>query len=395
MVTKAYRLEIVPDGKDSADTPPRYVQKPDAKLRDDITLDVANLGTLLVWQECLSSAGKRKNIILYLDDRPLPDVVAAPPLDPKSGSVMFPLQRTESSRNVWTYLLGKPSWKPRKVRVSLGLEDQFGIESQAILQLRVLPIGWFLFWIAIFATLLLVLWRFARKTDVLRDGDAPIVQGARKPWSLSRVQGAWWFFLVLGSYLFIGLVTGDYSTSITGTTLVLLGIAAGTAVTSVLVDRSKDTPENAAMENAAKQRVATEISLLGAEIGALEARNAALAGGGGTPDDPIQAAERSRIAQELEHKKAQLLGKQSQLRKLDRISEGFILDILSDANGVSFHRFQIATWTLVLGIIFGVQVFRELGMPQFSETLLGLMGLSAGTYVTLKAAEPNTPKATP
>ena len=31
-------------------------------------------------------------------------------------------------------------------------------------------------------------------------------------------------------------------------------------------------------------------------------------------------------------------------------SEGFFLDILSDANGVSFHRFQMFAWTLVLGL---------------------------------------------
>jgi hypothetical protein len=42
-------------------------------------------------------------------------------------------------------------------------------------------------------------------------------------------------------------------------------------------------------------------------------------------------------------------------------------DLLSDANGYSFHRFQIAVWTVILGIIFVVSVARELAMPQFSE----------------------------
>ena len=37
------------------------------------------------------------------------------------------------------------------------------------------------------------------------------------------------------------------------------------------------------------------------------------------------------------------------------------------------------------------RVYRELAMPQFSETLLGLMGLSAGAYVAMKVPEATVP----
>ena len=73
-------------------------------------------------------------------------------------------------------------------------------------------------------------------------------------------------------------------------------------------------------------------------------------------------------------------------------NENFLLDILSDANGVSFHRFQIAAWTLVLGIIFIIQVYNVLAMPVFNGSLLALLGISAGTYVTLKTQEATVPK---
>jgi ABC-type Mn2+/Zn2+ transport system permease subunit len=69
------------------------------------------------------------------------------------------------------------------------------------------------------------------------------------------------------------------------------------------------------------------------------------------------------------------------------------MDIVSDANGVSFNRFQIAAWTVVLGIVFISRVYRELAMPTFSDTLLGLMGISAGTYLGLKIPEQTPPKA--
>ena len=81
----------------------------------------------------------------------------------------------------------------------------------------------------------------------------------------------------------------------------------------------------------------------------------------------------------------------SQLKKLRGETEGFFRDIVSDANGVSFHRFQNAVWTFVLAFIFLILVYQNLAMPEFNTTLLGLLGLSAGTYLGLKIPEPVTP----
>jgi hypothetical protein len=69
------------------------------------------------------------------------------------------------------------------------------------------------------------------------------------------------------------------------------------------------------------------------------------------------------------------------------VSVSFLRDILSDSSGYSFHRFQIFAWTIVLGIIFVSSVYNNLNMPEFSPTLLGLMGLSSGTYIGFKFPE--------
>ena len=73
--------------------------------------------------------------------------------------------------------------------------------------------------------------------------------------------------------------------------------------------------------------------------------------------------------------------------------------MLSDPSGVSLHRFQMFVWTLVLGVIFVASVYKNLAMPQFSATLLGLMGISSGTYLGFKVPEKTgsdtTPGATP
>jgi len=71
-------------------------------------------------------------------------------------------------------------------------------------------------------------------------------------------------------------------------------------------------------------------------------------------------------------------------------SEGFLKDILTDANGVSLHRFQMLVWTIVLAGVFLKGVYDDLGMPNFSATLLALMGITSGTYLGLKIPEQQT-----
>jgi hypothetical protein len=70
-----------------------------------------------------------------------------------------------------------------------------------------------------------------------------------------------------------------------------------------------------------------------------------------------------------------------------QLHQSFFLDILSDESGVSFHRLQIVIWTLVLAVVFVVSVIVSLEMPTFDNTLLALMGISAGTYLGFKFPE--------
>lgn len=76
-------------------------------------------------------------------------------------------------------------------------------------------------------------------------------------------------------------------------------------------------------------------------------------------------------------------------------SEGFFTDILSDANGVSVHRFQMVVFNFILGLFFIKQVFTRLEMPGFDSNLLILMGLSNATYAGLKSNENKLPPPPP
>lgn len=181
--------------------------------------------------------------------------------------------------------------------------------------------------------------------------------------------------------MLIGVATGDFLSSINGTAVVLLGIGGGAALGGAAIDASKDTPKNREEKRAATARTGDRINTLSMSI---EFNNQKLRA---QPTATSETAA-SAIAQQ-EKEKADT---QSQHDKLLGVSENFITDILSDANGVNFHRFQMVAWTLVLSAVFAEQVYENLAMPTFSPVLIGLLGLSAGTYLGLKIPEPVVPK---
>lgn len=80
-------------------------------------------------------------------------------------------------------------------------------------------------------------------------------------------------------------------------------------------------------------------------------------------------------------------GNEKNRKGSQRLSEGFFYDILSDINGVNFHRFQTFIWTVAIGLFFVWEVFKNLAMPEFDETLLTLQGISAATYLGLRGQE--------
>ena len=78
----------------------------------------------------------------------------------------------------------------------------------------------------------------ARYTHIIRDAGAPRRPDGLRPYSLARGQMAFWFFLVITSYFFLWIVTGDMNTLNTSV-LALIGISAGTALGSAFVDAAK------------------------------------------------------------------------------------------------------------------------------------------------------------
>ena len=68
-------------------------------------------------------------------------------------------------------------------------------------------------------------------------------------------------------------------------------------------------------------------------------------------------------------------------------SASFLKDILTDGASIGLHRFQMMVWTVVLFFIFWGAVWNKLALPEFDNTLLALMGISAGAYLGFKFPE--------
>jgi hypothetical protein len=88
-------------------------------------------------------------------------------------------------------------------------------------------------------------------------------------------------------------------------------------------------------------------------------------------------------------------------RHQDKKGTGFFLDILSDDNGASIHRFQTIVFNMVFGIYFLVSVINHLSyppnaidkiMPVIGPNNLVLLGLSSATYAVMKVTENRTTK---
>jgi hypothetical protein len=357
-VKDAFRLERNQEPEQAQSSPVRTVE-----LKDKIAVEVIPNLKALYEPPC-----NKDKIVLYLDGRALKSLKPIAP-NPDGKFLTFELRQTEDSRQAWNAILGKPDFKPRDLKVSVGFEDEFALAGAGKLpelKLRVIPHWWFALWSLIFVLMAVVFVWLVHGSSVIRDRVPPVdgEAGAKGTYSLSKSQGALWFFVIVAAYLFIGCVTGDFSDSLNGTALILLGIGAGTVVGSAVIDVQKDTPE--ALEAQAAQAAALKTWLDDKKDEKVDPKNADL------------LAQKER--------------KQSLHCKLTGRSESFLKDILSDAHGVNFHRFQMAAWTLVLAIIFIAEVYENLAMPTFNATLLGLLGLSAGTYLGMKIPEPTTQK---
>jgi hypothetical protein len=258
-----------------------------------------------------------------------------------------------------------------KQTISVGIPNKGVFESNAAVTINPYPKSW-PFLLAGFVVLLAALVWLAATTDLLRYavGKRPTLP-EKSPFSLGLLQMALWFYLALAAYVYICVSTHQIHIPM-GSVLGLLGISSTTGLAAVFVDKGKE---------ASSQNQRT--SLL-TEQAALNARTKEL--------QSVVISPGSAAETELVQKKSRLAEVDAALAQLPEdprpaTTKNFIKDILNDGDTVSFHRFQMVIWSIVLGAVFVWAVYRNMSMPEFDASLLTLMGISSGTYVGFKFPE--------
>lgn len=165
------------------------------------------------------------------------------------------------------------------------------------------------------------------------------------PFSLSRAQLLFWNVIVIFAIIYVWMWT-DELVAPTGTVLMIIGISGGTNLIGRIIDQNR-TKKQAEKIEETQQTPA--------------------------PGDAAPADDGKITVRDFYNE--------------DYKSKGFLTDILSDGGSISIHRFQLVIFTAIIGIYFIWQVIYSLNMPQFSDTMLLLMGISSSTYAGVKITE--------
>ena len=345
------------------------------------------LPTLLANQRNDRQLGLYINDLFFKDIKPMP-------VPHRPRAAMFHLVRSEDNRSLWSVLFTRKGLGGNArntcdndphdgIYLSVGYGNGESVAPQNSACLEYFPHPWGATALAALciAFILFTLWK-ARTTSMIRDVGIP-PPGKLGPYSLARFQMALWFVTVICAILFCYAVTGDLSPIPQGT-LILMGIGAGTAVGAGAIDVS--AAPGSFTDYRQQRRVYAQshvrlrqLSLAAAsQDSALKAAQAA--------NDP---AASTRLGNDLRSAQASA----EKLRRVAAVyeapaSKGFLVDILSDGNGIAFHRVQVLIWTMVYWIIFIVTLVHTISLTDFDPTALALMGLSGATYLGFKLQQP-------
>jgi hypothetical protein len=283
------------------------------------------------------------------------------------------------TKEPWIRLLERP-WQSRgNIHVSVGPADGSPWPSAASeIPFERINVRWLVGWAFLFLMAIALFIKYARRSDIIRDsGDLPApppgTPARMKAYSLARTQMAVWTFLVAGALAFLFLVTWNENTISSGV-LVLIGISFGTTLMAATADKSLPTPaevtlaEKDAADKAAAAREAADKAA--AETDAVK-----------KPMVDKEAADKAFAAKYAADKAASL---KAGISQIPQPTKGFLTDLLTEGTSPSFHRYQMVLFTVILAVIFVAKTASALVMPEFDTTLLGLMGISSGTYLGFK-----------
>ena len=361
-------------------------------------------------------------------------------MDAKKGQppeyvVEFSLDRDsskEKNRKAWDVLLPQLAFGLNDIQLGISLNDappHLSAEKGLRFMVASIPLirGVIIGGLIVFG---LLMW-WAICTNMLRES------GGESVYSLGRTQMAFWGLLVALSFFGVFIISGKME-SISEKVLILLGISGATGLSSILIGNSKQSSAAQSIDALEKARngIQTEKTQMSVEREKLINRRDAAqeftkekqdrlvqieamspAEIAALPDDAARTTLKEELIKlqglrtagsaftpamqaALEEADAKLKALDDKLKaataavdvakkasKPNTDHSTWFTDIISDDQGVSFARFQVVLWTIILGFVFVRTVCTTFSMPEFENTLLALMGISNGTYLGFKIPE--------
>jgi uncharacterized membrane protein YuzA (DUF378 family) len=349
------------------------------ELKDALKIKIGNLKG---WREKNATA----ELHLFLAGTELKNVVAVAtssdagdPAELSAVKVTLDVDNDEAgiNRKAWVQVLQAAIVRSNhEVDVSVGPRDQtpFPAEPAAQISLDVFP--WYTWLVVVFLALVAVgVAALGKFTNMLRDSNG----AANPPYSLAKHQMAVWFVVIVGSYLYVWLITGQFS-AISTTALILIGISGVTGLLAVSMDAAKRTDAVKTRAQLQAEHHALDKTLNDPAAGLTTQLRAA------APGSPEATLLTATITPKLARRQELKMLLSVPVLPSDT-NRWWLIDLLTDDSGVSFHRLQMAIWTLVLVMVFIRAVYADILMPDFDSTLLGLLGISSGTYLGFKFPE--------
>jgi len=273
----------------------------------------------------------------------------------------------DGNRGSWNHLfrtVGFTTDNRHPLEVSVSLANGIEQHAEGLLTFRVASTASVLAVVVTGFAIFVFLMRYAINSSMLRES------GIASPYSLGRVQMAFWGLLVL--VCFFGVWAVNLSMErIPGQVLILLGISATTGLSALFIGQSNQAGKGLETLQSARTKLQGEIEKL-------------------RMPEPVTDDKKNVISawSALEAEIGKAITSAAMMDANDeKRSEGFWKDIVSDQTGPTFSRFQVVLWTGVLGIVFIFSVATSISMPEFEQTLLILMGISNGTYLGFKTRE--------
>lgn len=320
----------------------------------EITITISNPKDFL-----LQRPTDKSRLILYADGFPLMGMNTeyfteigrqylsdSTKLWPKELSIPFIFIRDSSSKAAWNSLFHMAHWNKNRItfKMALGWSGMFPLNATTAKHVNTTVTVFFYTTYKFYLLCLLYIVfigyfiYLCQTTGLIREPD--LANSGPGPFSLAQTQLAFWTVIIIGGFVYLIILTG-LTDSLNDSILLLLGISGGTTGAASFIDYYKKI---ALVKNQQIQQQPEGSTPPAAGFAVL----------------PIINTKRHR---------------------------SFLLDILSDGINISVQRTQTVLWNLVLGLYFIWFVITNKAMPEFTNTLLLLAGVSSLLYVGSKGPE--------